>query len=317
MAIPPAVVLLLTLAFIVAKQGTNWLLDDLHKLVAFYSEYSEENGGGLKVFENLWVFFTQDLFHIGAIVFLIFSFRRRYFPLAITLAVVSFLLLRNRQNLTVFYYQAIVLTPLLALLWALGAASVGRILRRRLHSRLVQRTLLYGCFVFPVTLAITQLPAILSGKLTPRNQTWVTQSTEEVDRAAGWLNKQTRADDLVIANSNLSWLLHAKSADLMQATLWRGVPTVFFPGGLNKDRFRYPVDIKSAKYLVIGDIDQVWTLGQENIAETLQLADIEKWPIVWQGRYYVIVENPAFSGTGLKDTPSSDKPAPEPPVESR
>jgi len=316
LAIPPAIVLTLTVTFIILKQGPTWLIDDFHKLVSFYSEYSEENGGGFKVFQNISLFYTQDIFHLGAIVFLIFAFRRRYFPLAITLATVSFLLLRNRQNLTIFYYQAIILTPLLSLLWALGGASVGRILRRRLHSRHVQRTLLYGAFIFPFSLAVIQLPAILSGKLMPKNQLWVTQSTEEVDNAAAWLNKQTTTDDLVIANSNLSWLLHAKSADLMQATLWRGVPTVFFPGGLNRDRFRYPVDVKSAKYVVIGDIDQVWTLGQENITETLRGADLEKWPIVWQGRYYLIVENPAFTGAAQKTaTPSADS-APEPPAQS-
>lgn len=311
MAIPPAIVLVLTVTFILLKQGSSWLLDDLHKLVSFYSEYSEENGGGFKVFQNISRFYTQDLFHFGAIIFLIFSFRRRYFPLAIMLAVVSFLLLRNRQNLTVFYYQAIILTPLIALLWALGVASIGRILRRRIRSQLAQRSLLYGAFILPLSFAITQLPAIFTGKLIPRNQPWVTQNTEEVDNAAAWLNKQTSTEDLVIANSNLSWLLHAKSADFMQATLWRGVPTVFFPGGLNRDRFRYPVDIKAAKYLVIGDIDQVWTLGQENIAETLQMAGIEKWPIVWQGRYYLIVENPAFTGSGHGASTPSGNAAPE------
>lgn len=317
MAIPPAIVLIATILFIVAKQGHTWLLDDFRKLMSFYSAYSKENGDGGKVFQNIYLFFTQDFFHVGAIVLMVFSLRRRYYPLSITLATVAFLLLRNRQNLTVFYYQAVIMTPLLALLWAMGAASIGRLLRRSLHSRLVQRTLLYGIFVFPLTMAIAQLPAVLKGSLTPKNQPWVTQSIAEVEKAAMWLNRQTNADDLVIANTNISWLLHAKSADLIQATLWRGVPTVYFAGGLGRDRFRYSADIKSAKYVVIGDIDQVWTLGQENIVETLKLADIEKWPIVWQGRYYLIVENPAFSGTDPKDRPSSDKPAPESPVESR
>ena len=128
----------------------------------------------------------------------------------------------------------------------------------------------------------------------PRNQRWVTQSIPEVEYAASWLNDRISPNDLVIANVNIAWLLKARTADFLQATLWRGYPTEYFANGLGRERFRYPAYLEAAKYVVIGDVDQVWMLARPNVEKLVKQISAEKWPVVWSGKYYVILENPKF-----------------------
>jgi hypothetical protein len=78
----------------------------------------------------------------------------------------------------------------------------------------------------------------------------------------------------------------------MQATAWRGKRTFTFERPVSRERFLFPADVNEARYVVVGDIDQRWTFLQPGVADiAYQLAD-EKWPVVWQGRFYLILENP-------------------------
>jgi hypothetical protein len=76
------------------------------------------------------------------------------------------------------------------------------------------------------------------------------------------------------------------------------IPTEDFLSGLSgisRERFRYPADLETAKYVVVGDIDQVWTFGRLNVDQLVEKIGGEKWPVVWLGKYYLILENPKFS----------------------
>jgi hypothetical protein len=150
-------------------------------------------------------------------------------------------------------------------------------------------------FLLPITLTAIQLPTVVQGRLIPRNQLWVTQSVPEVEHAASWLNDRTSPSDLVIANVNIAWLLKARTADFLHATLWKEYPTEDFLSGISRERFRYPAELETAKYVVVGDIDQVWTFGQLSVDKLVEKISSEKWPVVWSGKYYVILGNPKFS----------------------
>jgi len=295
LALPSAIAIGITFLFIIwAYWPKPWLWNDLSSLAREYSGNSSENSGGAGLWENFQHFYTQDLFHFGALAGALACFaRRRYYIIPLCLLTISILLLQNRQNLTVFYYQAIILAPVLVLAWAGGVSALGTFVRQK-KGRYLQRMIFAVAFLVPIVFFAFRLPAVLQGKLIPRNQPWVTQRIPEVEYAAEWLNDRLSPDDLTIANINLAWLLHCRSADLLQATAWQESSAIFLGNSFTHERFRYPVDVDKAKFVVIGDIDQRWTLAQPNVDKVLARLIAEKWPVVWQGKYYTILGNPAL-----------------------
>ena len=295
LALPPALVIVAAFAYVSWRYWPDlWLMRDVTELWDYYMRSSSRDPGGVSFAENVARFYSQDFFHVGACLGLLLCCRKRYYPIAVCALAVSSLLLRNRQNLIVFYYQAIVLAPMFAVAWAGGSSIVARRLRRWRNGLRWDRAWLAMSFLLPIGMAAVQLPAVLQGKLTPRNQPWVTQSIPEVESAAAWLNDRTSPSDLVIANVNIAWQLRARTADFLQATLWQGFPTEYFAKGIPRERFRYPADVQSAKYAVVGDIDRVWTLGQLNVSKIVAQIGEQHWPVVWSGKYYLILENPNY-----------------------
>jgi hypothetical protein len=293
LGIPSAAVIGATFLFVTWTYWPKiWLLDDLASLAREYRASSTHSGGSL--WKNVGHFYTQDLFHLGGLACALLCARKRYYVITVFVLVVSVLLLQNRENLTVFYYQAIILTPLLAMAWAAGLALLGKHVRRTTYGRWGERLCLGLAFSLPLFCFASLLPTALQGKLLPRNQPLVTQSVPEVERAASWLNDRSTPDDLVIANPNLSWLLRAKTADLAQATVWEGFDTTFLGHSFRRERFRYPADIETARFVAIGDIDQRWLLAQRNVGRLASRMIEEKWPVVWRGMYYTILANPRF-----------------------
>jgi hypothetical protein len=294
LALPPALVIVAAFAYVTWSYWPNlWLVRDITELWKYYMQSSNRGPGAASLAENVLRFYSQDFFHVGACVGLLLCCRKGYYPIAVCALAVSSLLLQNRQNLIVFYYQAIVLVPMFALAWAGGTSVVARRLRRWRSGLRWDRVWLASAILLPIGMTTVQIPAVIQGKLTPRNQLWVTQSVPEVELAASWLNDRTSPKDLVIANVNIAWQLKARTADFLQATLWQGFPTEYFPEGIPRERFRYPADVQAAKYAVIGDIDRVWMLGQLNVENVVAIITGERWPVVWSGKYYLIVENPS------------------------
>lgn len=293
LALPSVVMGLVFYGLVVARFG-GWLWEDLRVLAGSYASYSQENSG--RLLENLVRFYSQDSFHmmglVGCFAMVALVGRRRRFPVTLFVTTLSLALFSNRSNLTVFYYQAVPLVPMLALGFAfaldftIGFATRffgGRALRCRLRKVLP---------VVAVALLLPTLGGIASGTLRPRNFIWVTQSPAEVEAAAQWLNENADANDLVIANSNIAWLLNARTADLFQWTSWDGKKTFMYVKPISRERFRYPLDAKGVRFLVLGDIDLRWGVHQENISETLDRHGVSRWPVVWRGENYMILENP-------------------------
>lgn len=294
MAILPLLVLVLGIGWTLGRQWPHlWIFEDIRTLGEFYAKFSSENGQGGQAINNIAVFYSHDFFHIGAFVGALLCLRKRLYPVAIFLAIVSGLLLQNRQNLTVFYYQAVIFLPILAVAWAGGLRTLLVYARRRLGSRPVIGWAAAAFFAIPLVFFVTIFPSTWSGRCLPRNQPWVTQDTEEVETAALWLRANTSKDDLVVCHQNIGWLLDSHTVDLMQATAWSGRPTFTFEKPIPKERFAFSADLETARFVVFGDIDQRWTLGQPNVSWVLDLLTEKKWPVVWQGKYYVIVANPS------------------------
>ena len=292
MAIFPAIAICaLTLWTWMRLTNKMWLFEDISTLGQFYAQFSKDNGSGLQSLKNIFFFYSQDFFHLGAVFCALICCWKRFRAIPIFLAVVSGLILQNRQNLTVFYYQAVVFLPILAVAYA-GALRLLLVYLRAIAGR-SSRVAILVAFIIPAILFGGSFPKSFSGKITPRNQFWVTQNTAEVETAASWLNSLVEPTDLVVCHPNIAWLLKCRTTDFMQATAWSGRPTFTFEVLPAKERFLFSADISSAKYVVIGDIDQRWTFAQPNVRWILDKLETEKWPIKWQGNNYFILRNPA------------------------
>ena len=243
--VPAIIVLALTIGISLVRYWPHlWVFQDVATLVEFYRTYSREMAGYWSAPRNIAIFYSHDLFHLVSLVAIILCCSRRLYHVAIFAGPVSILLLQNRQNLPVFYYQAIVLLPIFALAWAGGLRTLYIWLRRRLRGTLASRALLYAAMLVPIGMTLLVLPSSLRGTLVSRNDLWVTQDVNEVERAAAWINEHTRPDELVICNQNIGWLLKCRTADLLQSTIWEKRTTFGFPTLLEASRFRY-----DARYL--------------------------------------------------------------------
>ncbi len=185
--------------------------------------------------------------------------------------------------------------PTLSLAWSGGFRVLLYWLRKFGHgSTALARSAALAGLILPIALIVRIVPESVSGRLISRNDFWVTQIPGEVEQASRWLNKRLVESDLVICNPNIGWLLRCRVADLIQATAWRKTPTFTFERPVLRERFLFPADVDQARYVVVGDIDQRWTFAQPGVASIANQLVEERWPIVWQGRFYLIVENPRF-----------------------
>lgn len=295
LATPSALLLVLSIGFMILVYWPHrWVFEDMNALFEFYRSFSKENDSAGHALRNIITFYSHDAFHFVTFIAVILCCRRRLYPIAVFAITISLLLLQNRQNLPVFYYQAIVFLPILTLAWAGGLRTVSLWIRRNYKGAFAKRALMWMALLLPFVLVVRIVPSSLKGNLVSRNDTWVTQDIDEVEQAASWINEHTDRNDLVICNPNIGWLLDCETADLLQVTAWEGRPTFGYPKLPGPERFRYSAEVARARYLVLGDIDTRWAIYQENVWPTLERIEQERWPIDWSGRHYAIARNPNY-----------------------
>lgn len=289
--LPAALVVLASLAFSWLNFG-SWLWQDLEHLKNVFTGRGAADGGGFQGFRNFYFFAVQDWFHVGAILGLLACLNRRMFPVTVIGGLVLFLLVKNRQNLILFYYQAAILLPVWGLAWAGLFRSASARLERLSMSWAPKLSRLF--WILPLSCLFQMAPDAVRGALIPRNFYWVTQSPEEVEQAAAWLNLHTTPTDTVAGNANIAWLLHARTIPYLQMITWYGVPTQGYENGNARERFRFDASLENARFAVVGDIDMRWTFAEPNIDQLTRRLIDEKWPVVWSGETYSILANPRF-----------------------
>ena len=166
-------------------------------------------------------------------------------------------------------------------------------------------------WVVPVLQMLAILPVVTSGSLIPRNHFWVTQSCAEVERAAAWINARVGAEDFVVANHNIAWLLRCRTAPYMQVVAWYGLPSLGYERGIAHDRFRYEASLEAARFAVVGDIDQRWEFWQTNVSILTDRLLAENWPAVWRGEFYLVLANPRYPPPASSLEPLPGQPAAE------
>jgi hypothetical protein len=269
----------------------SWWWSDLHDLREFYAGFSKELGAGIQWPINFVTFFTHDYFHALSACSLLFCLFTPMRPIALTAIILVALLTQNRQNLPVFYYQAVVALPLLA---ACLGFSLVKICKKYLKAFSFGRWI---PFLLPVVLLIHVGPKVWNSTLISRNDPWVVQSNHDHLQVIHWVNEHTKPDDLVICHWNIGWQLTCQTADPMMCVAWEGLPTFTYEHGLHKDRFRYPADIDRAKFFVLTDIDRIWTLAQPNVNAVLNERTLLGWRPIYQSGSCLVLAPP----TGLLD----------------
>lgn len=293
--LPPLVVFGGTFALLSLK-FPGWVGDDFRALLEQYARYNQENGSGAKLLINFFYFFTQDAFHLLALGGCLLVLSRRAYPLGILSLGMVLLLTRNRQNLPLFYYQAMAVMPLLAACIAVGYTQGWRFLGRHFgflkRHRKRLRWLLPG---LAFMMALGQLPGVLKSQLPVRIAPWVVSSIPDYESAAQWLNQNSRSEDLIITYWNLGWLLHAKNADVLTAAAWAGYPAGdYFPTPPNHNRFCYPADLRQAKFFAITELDENWAFAQGQVLAFLKDSGVETWPLIYRAGPIKILANPAW-----------------------
>lgn len=272
----------------------DWLWEDLRALKDIYARYSAENGEGIRKFFNFLNFFLQDPFHIAALIGCLLCMRRRTYMIAFMAMGLTFLLTQNRQNLPIFYYQAMIVFPLLALALTFGLQFLSSYIARILSlSKSARRAIPLVLLAVSLGIGVRNLPAVLSGNLPTRVAPWVISSTSDYDEVAKWINAHTAPDDLVITYWTLGWQLKCYTADVITACAWAGRPAGdYFPTPPSHDRFRWDSGIISAKYFVLTDLDQRWALAQGEAMANLQASGVASWPLVYSCGTSQVLENP-------------------------
>jgi hypothetical protein len=268
-----------------------WLVEDLAHLKNVYTSRGAQDGSGWQGIENTLRFLFQDFYHGLLVLGLLACIPMRKYALPLTALLVVFLLARNRQNLIPFYYHAVVILPTLCLGWA----GLWRFTETRLRRHLpIARHAYAFLALLPLMLLIPTLERVWQGRIEPRNHAYVTQSTDEVEAAAHWLNERTNKGEVVAGNANISWLLQAETVPYLQLVTWYGIPTQGYENGNKRERFRFDASLENCRFAVIGDIDRRWTVNEPNIKPLFDRMERENWPVVWQGEFYTILSNPRF-----------------------
>jgi 4-amino-4-deoxy-L-arabinose transferase-like glycosyltransferase len=118
------------------------------------------------------------------------------------------------------------------------------------------------------------------------------RSTADAYAMAGWLNARLHPDDVVLAMPQVSWLFHARTAELLQAVAITGRASAFYPAGIPRWRWVYDVHLAAARYLVVDTFTRIWI--SQNSAERALVRRAERtWRRVYAHGEYQVYENPA------------------------
>jgi hypothetical protein len=293
--LPPFLVICGSLLF-VWLHFHGWLWEDLKALGEIYSRYSDENGRGIRKLFNFLNFFLQDPFHMAALLGCLLCLRRRTYIIAFMALGLTFLLTQNRQNLPLFYYQAMIVFPLLALAIIFGLQFLSSLTVRKFSLPInARRVIPLVLIALSLALGARNIPAVLSGNLPTRVAPWVISSPTDYDETAKWINAHTDADDLVISYWTLGWQLKCHTADVLTACAWASRPAGdYFPTPPSHDRFRWDSGIGSAKYFVLTDLDQAWALAQGDALANVRDSGVDNWPLVYSCGTTRVLENPKW-----------------------
>ncbi len=188
------------------------------------------------------------------------------------------------------------LLPLVCLgLGVLGArlcAAIEAVAQRATRIRLAVAVLVAVLLALPAGFAVQQdIAAASSGFHTPIDGL-LPRSTRGALALAGWLNRRVQRDDVVLAMPQIAWLMHARTAELLQAVAITGQGSAFYPAGIAPRRWVYDVRLAAARFLIVDDFTRAW-IAQSPAERALVQRARRSWTLVYARGEYQVYENPA------------------------
>ncbi len=165
--------------------------------------------------------------------------------------------------------------------------------RRRARRRAV---LAYVLLLTPFALSMLAGDvAAVNGRFKTALDSLLPRSTADARAMAAWVNRRVSPSSLVIIMPEEAWLIHCKTADLLQAVAIYGTGTSFYPDGLHRSRFVYDTSLPAATFLVVDEFTR--RFDAENRPErALTLYAQAHWRLVYRAGEYAIYANPRPGG---------------------
>ena len=258
-------------------------------------------GGSLVMQAEMWVYNLSDLMRIdplipvglaGLILVRPASSRR----LVVGLAAVMCLVILKVRDPNPLFRTAEPLLPMVCLgLGLLGSTVWGSLEAAR--ARPLSGSIRLGLLAAALVIALGAMSATVHDALAAKTllrtpiDGVLPRSTSQAVSMAAWLNRRVRNSDLVLAMPQVSWLFHARTAELLQAVAITGRPSAFYPAGIPARRWVYDVHLAAARYLVLDRFTDVW-IAQNAPERALVLEARHVWRRVYTDGEYRIYENP-------------------------
>jgi len=110
-------------------------------------------------------------------------------------------------------------------------------------------------------------------------------------QAAEYVNRQSDADDVIIASPALAWLLRANVADFQMTVAATGQETPHLPADIPVDRFAFDPDHRSARFVVVDNLWRNW--GVWNVPGVSDIArQVETWSLAFKAGEIEVYCNP-------------------------
>ncbi len=150
--------------------------------------------------------------------------------------------------------------------------------------------LVFLVVISPILVSTLELVVNVRNKFNPEND-WAYLPVEQARRAAAFVNRSVKPDELVVASPALAWALEAQATDFQQSLAYRGEPSVDYPPEVPRDRFEFEADYERARMAVVDPIWREWgAVHLGGVQEMLRF--IESWPVVWEEGEIRVYQNP-------------------------
>lgn len=283
---PTLIYLLIAMGLVYWRFG-NWFFQDIQELARWYQGDTIEQGKSF--FSTSAKFYFKDWFHIGALACMAYCIKKKFYVPVIFMTLISACLFQNRNDFADFYYQAVLLIPLLSLCWGKMLQKINQLLKKRRF--FFFKKILFSVFAI---FCIGQAGWLIwAGHLDPYYRHEIIQRAASAENIAMWLNQHTTSENTVVANSNICWLLHAKKVHYLQAAASEGMAALYYRDKvIPKERQLYDISIESANYIVLCEVDLLWEPSRSDIKILAEKMTRERWKKVFASEEYAIFENP-------------------------
>jgi hypothetical protein len=254
--------------------------------------------GGDRSFQgvDMWLVVAS----VGVVCFPVTRFRKW---LVFWLLALMYPIFKQQDNLPMFFYPACVFLPLMAMGYAGAIQRAVEIVGPRWRSASI--------WVPVVGVGICGLMSLSGSFVHFRTKVdpWTVQSSAAAEAAMDFVNANTTSQDFVIIPKHLNWLVrHARLSSLPHCVAYEGQTTGILPVPIPRDAFWFDCRWQNAKFLVLAygrdaagrpyGFDAVYNLGFEGVREIVGKIQVEKWPMAFQNREFMVLANPRFMRPG-------------------